>query len=138
MTPAHGRGHIARAVLEGCAFAMRDVVDRLDRMGVDARSLLLIGGGAHSRLWAQMRADIVQRPVELPDCIDSAPIGAALLAAVAGGVVGNLAEAVSALSGDRVEIEPDRRQADAYDAAHHRYRQLFHALRPLFSPQPGD
>ena len=67
MTPAHGRGHMVRAVLEGCAFAMRDVVDRLERMGVDARSLLLIGGGAHSRLWAQMRADIVQRPVELPD-----------------------------------------------------------------------
>jgi len=138
MTPAHGRGHMVRAVLEGCAFAMRDVVDRLDRMGVDARSLLLIGGGAHSRLWAQMRADIVQRPVELPNCIDCAPIGAALLAAVAGGVARDLSEAVGALSDGHTDIAPDRRQADAYDAAHDRYRQLFSALRPLFTEQPRN
>ena len=138
MTPAHGRGHMARAVLEGCAFAMRDVVERLDQMGVDARSLLLIGGGAHSRLWAQMRADIVQRPVELPSCIDSAPIGAALLAAVAGGAARDLAEAVGALSDGHTDIEPDRQQADAYDAAHDRYRRLFAALRPLFTEQPRN
>jgi len=138
MTPAHGRGHMARAVLEGCAFAMRDVVDRLDQMGVDARSLLLIGGGAHSRLWAQMRADIVQRPARLPNCIDSAPVGAALLAAVAGGVARDLADAVGALSDGHTDIEPDLRQADAYYAAHDRYRQLFGALRPLFTEQPRN
>ena len=138
MTPAHGRGHMVRAVLEGCAFAMRDVVDRLDQMGVDARSLLLIGGGAHSRLWAQMRADIVQRPAELPNCIDCAPIGAALLAAVAGGIARDLAEAVGALTDGHIDIEPDPSQADAYDAAHDRYRQLFGALRPLFTEQPRN
>ena len=135
MTPAHGRGHMVRAVLEGCAFAMRDVVERLDQMGVDARALLLIGGGAHSRLWAQMRADIVQRPVELPNCIDCAPVGAALLAAVAGGVARDLKEAVGALCDGHVDIEPDRKQADAYHVAHDRYRQLFGALRPLFTEQ---
>jgi xylulokinase len=138
MTPAHGRGHMVRAVLEGCAFAMRDVVERLDRMEVDARALLLIGGGAHSRLWAQMRADIVQRPVELPDCIDCAPVGAALLAAVAGGMARDLQEAVGALSDGHADIEPDPAQADAYDAAHDRYRRLFHTLRPLFTEQPRN
>jgi xylulokinase len=135
MTPAHGRGHMVRAVLEGCAFAMRDVVDRLDRMGVAARSLLLIGGGAHSRLWSQMRADLVQRPVELPHCIDSAPVGAALLAAVAGGVARDLHEAVGALPGPQARIEPDPRQAAAYDDAYGRYRRLFQSLRPLFAEQ---
>jgi xylulokinase len=138
MTPAHGRGHMVRAVLEGCAFAMRDVVDRLDRMGVDARSLLLIGGGAHSRLWAQMRADIVQRPVELPSTIDCAPIGAALLAAVAGGLARDLPEAVGALSDGHADLAPDPKQADAYDTAHDRYRQLFGALRPLFTEPPRN
>ena len=36
----------ARALLEGCAFAMRDVADRLRGMGAEMRSLLLLGGGA--------------------------------------------------------------------------------------------
>jgi len=138
MTPAHGRGHMVRAVLEGCAFAMRDVIDRLDQMGVAAGSLLLIGGGAHSRLWSQMRADIMRRPAELPACIDSAPVGAALLAAVAGGLVRNLSEAVGALSDQHAEIEPDLRQAGAYDEAYGSYRQLFHSLRPLFAKQPRN
>jgi xylulokinase len=85
-----------------------------------------------------MRADIVQRPVELPNCIDSAPIGAALLAAVAGSVARDLAEAVGALSDGHTDITPDRRQADAYDSAYDRYRQLFGALRPLFTEQPRN
>jgi xylulokinase len=65
LTPAHGRSHLIRAVLEGCRFAMRDVIDHLAEMGVETRSLLLLGGGARSRLWAQMRADIAGRP-EIP------------------------------------------------------------------------
>lgn len=133
MTAGHGPGHMVRSVLEGCAFAMRDVVDRLDRMGVAARSLLLIGGGAHSRLWSQMRADITQRPVELPDCLDTAPVGAALLAAVACGAAGTLHEAAGALFDRSIEIEPDPRQADAYNDAYDRYRRLFTSLRPLFA-----
>lgn len=137
MTPAHGRGHMVRALLEGCAFAMRDVVDRLDQMGVAAGTLMLIGGGAHSRLWAQIRADIVQRPVALPDCIDSAPVGAALLAAVAGGLARTLPEAVAALPDRHSEIEPDSRQAEAYDEAYGNYRRLFQALRPLFADRRG-
>jgi xylulokinase len=135
MTPAHGRGHMVRAVLEGCAFAMRDVIDRLDQMGIATDSLLLIGGGAHSRLWSQMRADIMQRIVELPHCIDSAPVGAALLAAVAGGVVRDLHEAVELLAVQHTEMQPDARQAGAYEDAYGNYRRLFQSLRPLFAEQ---
>jgi xylulokinase len=134
MTPAHGRGHMARAVLEGCAFAMRDVVDRLDQMGVDARALLLIGGGAHSRLWAQMRADIVQRPARLPNCIDCAPIGAARLAAVAG------ARAIWRTRSARTptaRYRADWRQADAYDARMTATASLPHAA-PALAEQPRN
>ena len=135
MTPAHGRGHLIRAVLEGCAFAMRDVIDRLGQMGVAGRSLLLIGGGAHSRLWTQIRADVMQRVAEVPHCVDSAPIGAAMLAAVASGIVSNLHEAVAASSDQRTEIEPDSRQAAAYEGAYGSYRRLFDSLRPMFERQ---
>ncbi|MEZ5833996.1 MAG: FGGY family carbohydrate kinase [Dongiaceae bacterium] len=138
MAPGHGPGHLVRSVLEGCAFAMRDVVDRLDQMGVTTKSLLLIGGGAHSRLWSQMRADITQRPVQLPYCIDSAPVGAALLAAVAGGIAGNLQEAAENLPVQCAEIEPDPRKAGAYEDAYDRYRRLFTSLRPLFAAQQED
>lgn len=46
MTPSHETGHYVRAVLEGCAHAMRDVVDRLESMGVPTDKIVLVGGGA--------------------------------------------------------------------------------------------
>jgi xylulokinase len=134
LTPSHGRGHMIRAVLEGCAFAMRDVVDHLAALGVATDSLLLLGGGAHSALWAQMRADIVQRRVEIPGNVDTAPIGAAMLAAVAIGAFGTLGAAAQALSGTVRRHQPRPENAAAYDAAYARYRALFRTLTPLFSP----
>ncbi len=137
LTPAHGRSHLIRAVLEGCSFAMRDVIDHLAEMGVETRSLLLLGGGARSRLWAQMRADIAGRPVEIPSCIDSAPVGAAMLAAVAGGLVADLATAAGLLGADARRIEPDRGTRAAYEAAYGDYRRLFASLTPLFTRDSG-
>ncbi len=103
-------------------------------MGVAARSLLLIGGGAHSKLWSQMRADLMQRPVELPHCVDSAPIGAALLAAVAGGVVRDLDEAVGALPDRHTDIRAGPAAGGCVRRrAYGSYRQLFQSLSPLFT-----
>ena len=137
LTPAHGRGHLIRAVLEGCSFAMRDVVDHLAGMGVETQSLLLLGGGARSRLWAQMRADIAGRPLEIPGCIDSAPVGAAMLAALSGGLVEGLATAAGLLGGDVLRIEPDPGASAAYEAAYDDYRRLFASLTPLFTRDSG-
>ena len=92
-------------------------------------SLLLLGGGAHSRLWAQMRADIVQRPVELPHCIDSAPIGAACWPRSPAAWRAIWRKRSARCPTVTPTIAPDRRQADAYDDAYGRYRQLFGALR---------
>lgn len=134
LTPAHGRGHMIRAVLEGCAFAMRDVIDHLAALGVATESLLLLGGGAKSALWAQMRADIVRRSAEVPANVDCAPIGAAMLAAVATGSHDTLAAAASALDGRMQRFHPRAETVAAYDTAYARYRALFQSLTPLFKP----
>ncbi len=136
LTPAHGRGHMIRAVLEGCAFAMRDVIDHLAELGVATDSLLLLGGGAKSALWTQMRADIVGRSAEVPANVDCAPIGAAMLAAVAIGAFDTLPAAAQALSSKMRRLQPRAETAAAYDAAYARYRDLFRHLTPLFAPTP--
>jgi len=99
LTPVHGAAHLARAVLEGCAFAMRDVLERLRSMEVPVRSILLLGGGAKSRLWAQIRADISGIPVSVPPHLDTSPLGAAMLAAVAANIQPSL-ESCALLVGD--------------------------------------
>jgi xylulokinase len=131
LTAAHGRAQMARAVLEGCAFAMRDVVDRLAEMRVATDSLLLLGGGARSATWAQMRADLTGRPAEIPACVDSAPVGAAMLGMVAAGLAPDLAAVARALPRALRRLEPDRAAGEAYETAYRLYRDLFEALRPL-------
>lgn len=133
LTPSHGRAHLARALLEGCAFAARDVADRLRQMGAEFGGLLMLGGGTRSRLWAQIHADVLGLPAELPERVDTSPIGAALLAATAAGHVPNLREGAARLGRDAATLKPEVGHRDAYRAAYDRYRRLFAALEPMFS-----
>ncbi len=132
LTPAHGRAELARAVMEGCAFAMRDVIDRMRALGVATDRILLLGGGARSRVWAQMRADLTGLPVEIAAHPDSCPLGAAALAAVAGGVQPDLPTAAALLAGSPVRLPPDAGAAAAMNAAYRAYQRLFAALEPLW------
>jgi xylulokinase len=132
LTPSHGRPHLARAVLEGCAFAMRDVADRLRGMGADIRSLLLLGGGARSRVWGQMRADLMGLPAVVPQRVDSSPVGAAMLAAVAADLVDDLGSAAALLREPVTLLSPSPATRGAYEDAYGRYRRLFQSVKPMF------
>jgi xylulokinase len=135
LTPAHKAGHLARAVLEGCAFAMRDVAGRLTTMGVRLESLMLIGGGARSRLWGRIRSDISGLPVHIPEHIDTSAIGAALLAAVASDRYPDLAVCSEKIGAVETIIEPNPDNREPYNRAYADYRLLFDSLRPLYKTE---
>ena len=140
LTPAHGAGHLIRALLEGCAFAMRDVIERLAELGVAPHSLLLLGGGAKSRLWAQIRADLTGLPAQVPALTDTSAMGAAICAAVAGGLQPDVAHCAGLVGAIAERIEPDGAVRAAYDEAYDTYRRLFESLRPMFrdhGAEPG-
>jgi xylulokinase len=132
LSAAHGSADLARAVLEGCAFAMRDVLERLQEMGVAAHSILLLGGGARSRLWGQIRADLTGLPVAVPAVVDTSPLGAAMLAAVAAGLQPDLRAAARRVATEATIVAPHAKRRGAYDDAYGAYRRLFDSLRPMF------
>jgi xylulokinase len=132
LSAAHGTAHLARAVLEGCAFAMRDVLERLLEMGVAIGAIVLLGGGARSALWAQIRADLTGLPVEVPQIVDTSPIAAAMLGAVAAGVQPSLAAAARLVAGEIRTVAPDALAQAACEDAYRTYRELFSSLRPMF------
>jgi xylulokinase len=124
----HEGEHLARAVLEGCTFALRDIVDRFAALGLAGEEIRVVGGGARSALWLQVKADVTGsavRPVE-GDAATSA--GAAMLAGVAAGNFADLAEAAAATVRLAPEpVLPDPANAEVYADAYARYRRLFDA-----------
>ena len=133
LTVSHGKAACARALLEGCAFAMRDVVDHMQEMHIPTNPIRLCGGGAKSHVWAQIRADLCKRPVEVAKVTNAAPLGAALLAGVAAGIVDSVDEAVCRMPLSVITVEPDPAKAERYETAYRRYRTLFDALTPLYA-----
>jgi xylulokinase len=128
LAAAHDRSHLARAVLEGLAFACRDVVQRLAALGLPAREVVVLGGGAQSSLWLQLRADAIGLPHHVAARTDTCAIGAALLALVALGVLPDVATAVATASPPPARIVTP---AGSLDAAYARYRRLVAQLLPL-------
>src|SRR5262249_53471109 len=62
LTMEHGPDEICRAVLEGCSFAARDIVDRLVALDLPVGEMRIAGGGGRSPIWLQIKADVTGRP----------------------------------------------------------------------------
>jgi xylulokinase len=123
---SHDAAHLARAVLEGCAYALRDIVDRFAALELAGDEIRVVGGGARSALWLQIKADVTNRPVRavLSECATSA--GAAMLAGVADGAFADLAEAAAASVELAAEpVRPRAEHRDTYDDRYRAYRRLF-------------
>lgn len=134
LTLAHTRAHMTRAILEGSAFALRDILEAMKAAGLDVRRLTVVGGGAKGPLWRQIKADVTGLPVRVPVSVETTATGAAILAAVGAGVRETVAEAVSAFVAFRPEQhEPDPERREAYEEAYRRYREVYFALTPVFA-----
>ena len=131
LAASHTRGHVVRAILEGVAFSLKDSFTLLESMQVPVQHVRLGGGGARSRLWRQIQADVYGYPVEIVEAEEGAAYGAALLAGVGAGLWHTVDEACDAVVrvADRVAPnEPDRATlARQYD----KYRALYPALRSV-------
>ena len=124
-----GKGHFARAVLEGVAYSLRQVYD-LTRSPEDGapECIVVCGGGSKSGLWRQILADVFQLPVcTTGGAAEGSAYGAALLAGVAGGFWHDTEEAAAQCRLlTRLEPCPERREA--YEKQYARYCALYRSM----------
>jgi xylulokinase len=133
LTAAHGRSHLVRALQEGNAFALKDVLQAMLSAGAIARRIVCVGGGARSKLLRSIRADVTGLPVSRCEDVETTARGAAILAAVGGGIHRSVAAACNAMASPAVdEIKPDESRHELYVQVYARYRELYAALKPLF------
>ena len=122
----HNGRHISRAVIEGCTFALLDVLGRLDALGLAGREIRVVGGGARSELWLQIKADVTGRPVRPVLTAEPTATGAAVLAGLAAGTFADVADAVGRTVTPSTRChEPDHRTAAVYAERYAQYRALF-------------
>jgi xylulokinase len=125
----HCDAHLARAVLEGCAYALRDIVDRLDALGLAGDEVRVVGGGARSALWLQIKADVINRPVRPVLAEEPTALGAAMLAGVAAGAFSDFDDAVQRGVATAPEpILPNPERAAIYEEGYAAYRRLYDGI----------
>ncbi len=130
LTLAHGRADLARAVLEGAAFAMRSVAEPLAAAGAPIRELRLAGRRSPGDAWARIKADVLGVPVAIPTVGESAVLGAAILAAAGVGAVADLEAGVATMTSIAARFEPDPDAHARYDELNAVYRDLWPAIAP--------
>ena len=127
----HDRGALARAVLEGVAYGLRDSLELLRALGVAPAVGRASGGGARSVLWLEIVASVLGLPLERTDVEEGSAFGAALLGGVAAGVFPSATAAVEACVHVRDTVEPKLAWAEAYEDGYGRYRELYPTLKAL-------
>ena len=132
MRPDTTRGEMTLAVLEGVAFALRDCLEAAKKNGAVIPRTKLCGGGAKSKLWRQIIANVMALPVDIPQTEQGPSYGAAMLAMAGCGEYRSVAEAASAIVRVKETVRPDPSIAAAYEKKYHHFMRLYPALKGLF------
>lgn len=127
LTMQHDRRHMTRAVLEGIAFGLKDMLELISASGHRIDVLRVAGGATRNPMWLQLLADVFQSRIETVNEPDATAFGAALLASVGAGVYSSSEEAANELVTVTNTIEPE---ADVYSDIYATWRTLYPQLAP--------
>jgi xylulokinase len=133
----HARPHMARAVMEGATYAMRDCLEIIRGMGVPVTEIRVSGGGARSGFWRSLQADVYGRPVWTVSSGEGPAFGVALLAGVGTGVWSSVPEACDATIRKVSRTKTTKKAAALYDKMYPEYGQLYRSLKADFERMAG-
>jgi xylulokinase len=132
ITLRHGRNHFTRAIMESVAYIVRRNIEVIEGLGVPVTEIRALGGGARSRIWKQIEADVTGRPVLTTANEEAATLGAAILAGKAIGMYSSVEQAVEQMIQVKERFEPSPANRQVYEDGFCNYLKLYEALCPIF------
>lgn len=132
LTVRHDAGAMARAVMEGVSFGMRDQVELLRVQGVSPSAAVISGGAAKSRVWLQLIADVMGMPLYTVNSTEGAAFGAAILAAVGAEAYPDVPTATDAMIRRVKQIDPDPVGVAQYNELYSAFQAIYPALKTTF------
>jgi L-xylulokinase len=133
LTVYHGMAHMLRALFEGVAFSHKTHIDRLLSARSAPRAIRMAGGATNSAIWVQIFADVLGFPIETVAAVkELGAMGAAMAAAVAGGVYADYTEAAHSMVRVNPPIAPDAERSRMYQGKFAKYTAVCNALNAVW------
>jgi len=125
-------GDMLRAVIEGLDYQFLDIVSALEEcLETKLERFIAVGGATRNTFWMQNKADVVGRPIEVPEVEEATPLGAAILAGIGMGVFRDEQDAFEHVYKPGKTYHPDPEAAAQYAKGFEIYRQIYPALAPV-------
>ncbi|MCR4429203.1 MAG: FGGY family carbohydrate kinase [Caldiserica bacterium] len=128
----HRPEDILRSVLEGCGFAIRQIIEIFERNSLAVNEVRSTGKQAQSKEWTQIKADITGKPFLLPEVRESEPLGGAVLGAVSLGWYSKIEEAVENMVKIEQVVKPNLRNFELYSQFFEIYKSLLEETQGFF------
>ena len=134
----HHRAHLIRAVMEGVVFALRDCLEVFEELGIKIEQVIASGGGAKSRVWRQIQADVFNQEISMTQSIEQAAMGAAILSGVGVGIYKDVEDGCKKVVKLKEEkIKPIPENVDIYSKQFEIYKSLYQDLKEDFKRLEG-
>jgi xylulokinase len=125
-------GDVLRAMIEGLDYQFLDIVSAMERaMGTKLERFIAVGGATRNTFWMQNKADVVGRPVEVPEVEEATPLGAAILAGIGVGLYKDEQDAYQHVYRPGKTYEPDANLSAQYAEWFRIYQDLYPALSQI-------
>ncbi len=128
----HTKAHLIRSIMEGVTFDLRQSLDIMRELGIQIHEIRVIGGGARSALWRQIKADIYQAATLRLADFEGGVLGAGILAATGAGIYGDLAAVAGRMLSIEDRTEPNPENMAVYDKFYNLYHKLHDELQPRY------
>ena len=129
------KAHIARASLEGVAYALKHNIEVAEKAGAKVATLRASGGAANSRTWTQIKADVTGKPIEVSGSGMETTLGAAILAGVGVGIYKDFEDAIKKTVSVKRTHVPNDDNREIYEKGYQKYLKLYENLKQMMHEQ---
>jgi xylulokinase len=125
-------GDMLRAIIEGLDYQFLDIVQVMEEaLDIRAEKVVAVGGAVRNEFWMQNKADVVNRPIEVPEVEEATPLGAAILAGIGVGLYKDERDAFQQVYRPGKTYEPNAGLAAKYASWFPIYKQLYPNLKSI-------
>ncbi|MBE6578139.1 MAG: xylulokinase [Ruminococcaceae bacterium] len=132
LRPDTSRADMYQAVLEGVAFAIKDNLEIIKQFGVDVKESCLCGGGAKSKIWREILANVLDVELHIPLTEQGPGYGSAILAMVGSGQFDSVKTATDKFFEIKETVLPNKELVALYADRYKKYRKIYPAVKDLY------